>query len=269
VRAESVPAVLARLGVERPSLDLDGLRSLYGAWCRSVPFDNTRKLIHLFEGLEGPLPGSTTEDFFDAWLRLGTGGTCWAGNGALHDLLEALGFDVDRGIATMLMRRDAPSPNHGTVIVTVEGRRYITDASILSGEPLSLLEDGEVAKPGPLPRLAWVDGKPAVMWRMVRAPEGFPCRIERIGAAADEFDERHRRTRAWSPFNYMLTARLMRGGTSVGIEAGRRFVISEPGLDASPIEGEERARYLADELGIAPEVAARVPPDRPVPPRPA
>ena len=54
---ESVVAVLARLGVERPSLDLDGLRSVYGAWCRSVPFDNTRKLIHLGEGLDGPLPG--------------------------------------------------------------------------------------------------------------------------------------------------------------------------------------------------------------------
>ena len=203
MRAESVVPVLARLGVERPNLDLEGLRSLYGAWCRSVPFDNTRKLIHVFEERDGPLPGSTADDFFDAWLRLGTGGTCWAGNGALHDLLEALGFKVDRAIATMLLRRDAPAPNHGTVVVTVDGRRYVTDASILSGEPLDLLEDGEAPNPGPLPRLDRVDGKPAVMWRMVRAPEGFPCRIDRIGAGADEFEELHGRTRAWSPFNYM------------------------------------------------------------------
>ena len=82
MRAELVEAVLARLDVERPSPDLEGLQSVYGAWCRSVPFDNTRKLIHLSEDLDGPLPGSTAEDFFDAWLRLGTGGTCWAGNGA-------------------------------------------------------------------------------------------------------------------------------------------------------------------------------------------
>jgi N-hydroxyarylamine O-acetyltransferase len=268
MRPESVVAVVARLGVERPSLDLDGLRSVYGAWCRSVPFDNTRKLIHLGEGLDGPLPGSTAEDFFDAWLRLGTGGTCWAGNGALHDLLEALGFEVHRGIATMLLRRDAPAPNHGTVIVTLDGRRYVADASILSGRPLALLEDGETPEPGPLPRLEWVDGKPAVMWRMVRAPEGFPCRIDRIGAGADEFDGLHRRTRDWSPFNYMLTARLVRGETSVGIEAGQRFVIREEALEAAPIDGEERARYLADELGINRALAARVPPDRPVPPRP-
>ena len=268
MRHESAVPVLARLGVERPSLDLEGLRSVYATWCRSVPFDNTRKLIHLSEGLDGPLPGSTAEDFFDAWLRLGTGGTCWAGNGALHDLLDALGFEVDRGIATMLVRRDAPTPNHGTVIVTVHGKRYVADASILTGEPLALLEPGDPPAAGPLPRLEWVDGKPAVIWRIIRAPEGFPCRIDRIGADAEAFDELHRRTRAWSPFNYMLTFRVVRGETTVGIEAGQRFVLRDPTLEAEPIEGEERARYLADELGIDPEIAARVPPDRPVPPRP-
>jgi N-hydroxyarylamine O-acetyltransferase len=268
MRPELVDAVLARLDVERPTPNLDGLRSVYGAWCRSVPFDNTRKLIHLTEGLDGPLPGSSAEDFFDAWLRLGTGGTCWAGNGALHALLDALGFDADRGIATMLLRRDAPTPNHGTVIVRVAGLRYVTDASILSGEPLPLLEPGDSAATGPLPRLEWIDGKPAVLWRIARAPGGFPCRIDRIGADAEEFDELHRRTRTWSPFNYMLTFRLVRGETTVGIEDGKRFVLREPELDLEPIEGDERARYLADELGIAPEIAARVPPDHPVPPRP-
>jgi len=66
----------------------------------------------------------------------------------------------------------------------------------------------------------------------------------------------------------MLTFRLVKGETTVGIEAGQRFVLREPNVEGRPIEGEERARYLADELGIDPEIAARVPPDRPVPPRP-
>jgi len=42
-----------------------------------VPFDNVRKLIHVKSGKAGPLPGGTAEDFFTAWLRHGTGGTCW------------------------------------------------------------------------------------------------------------------------------------------------------------------------------------------------
>jgi len=39
--------VLMRLGLsERPTPTLDGLQTLYVAWCRKVPFDNVRKLIH-------------------------------------------------------------------------------------------------------------------------------------------------------------------------------------------------------------------------------
>ena len=40
--------VLAKLGFSsKPVADRAGLEALYAAWCRGVPFDNTRKLIHL------------------------------------------------------------------------------------------------------------------------------------------------------------------------------------------------------------------------------
>src|SRR5688572_175456 len=94
--------VLARLGVDRPEPDLAGLRRVYAAWCQRVPFDNVLKLVHLAAGRAGPLPGSTADDFFRSWLAHGAGGTCWAGNGALHDLLAALGFAATRATATML-----------------------------------------------------------------------------------------------------------------------------------------------------------------------
>ena len=88
-----VDAILERLGVARPiAVDLDGLARLYAAWCQAVPFDNVQKLVHLASGAGAPLPGSTATDFFTAWLATGAGGTCWAGNGALHDLCAALGF---------------------------------------------------------------------------------------------------------------------------------------------------------------------------------
>ncbi len=88
-----VERVLAKLGLAAaPRADLGGLAALYAAWCRSVPFDNVRKLIHVRAAYPAPLPGDTPEDFFDAWLAHGTGGTCWAGNGALCALLESPGF---------------------------------------------------------------------------------------------------------------------------------------------------------------------------------
>ena len=39
--------VLSKLGLsEPPSPTLEGLRTLYPAWCRKVPFDNIRQLMH-------------------------------------------------------------------------------------------------------------------------------------------------------------------------------------------------------------------------------
>jgi N-hydroxyarylamine O-acetyltransferase len=270
VRGELVHAVIERFGIGRPEPDLQGLRSLYAAWCGSVPHENTRKLIHLGAGLGPPLPGSTAEDFFDGWLADGTGGTCWAANGALHDLLAALGFGVERAIATMLSAPDVAGPNHGSVVVEVAGERWVADASILSGEPIRIPRGGTTpAEDSPLPRFERLDGKPAVRWRALNAPDGFFCRFERIGATREEWDCLHQRTATWSPFNSMLNARLLRRGESIGAARGQRFVFRADGShEATPLEGDARARFLTEDLGISPAVAERVPPDRPVPPRP-
>ena len=67
--------VLSRLGLsDRPAPTLDGLQTLYAAWCRKVPFDNVRKLIYLHDHTPGPLPGDDPAEFLTAWLTYGTGG---------------------------------------------------------------------------------------------------------------------------------------------------------------------------------------------------
>ena len=187
---------------------------------RRVPFDNVLKLIHLAEERPGPLPGSTAESFFEAWLEHGTGGTCWSGNGALHGLLEALGFDVARVIATMLSSPRASAPNHGSVLATVDGERWLVDASILCGSPIRIPDAGEPGGEGPLPRFNWLDGRPAVLWRTASAPEGFHCRIERIGADADRVGRAPPADARRSPFNYQLNARLLEARRASASRAG-------------------------------------------------
>src|SRR5258707_14482929 len=149
--------VLERLGVaglaNRPTPDVADLRRVYAAWCEAVPFDNVLKMIHIAEGRGGLLPGSTAEDFFASWLEHGTGGTCWAGNGALHDLLAAAGFDVEHATATMLTRPEVVLPNHGSVVVTLGAERWITDASILSGRPIRLTALDAPSAGNDLPRV--------------------------------------------------------------------------------------------------------------------
>jgi hypothetical protein len=103
MRPATVDAVLSRLGVDRPAPDLAGLRMVYAAWCGAVPFDNSRKMIHVAEARPGPLPGSTAEDFFSAWLAFGTGaapdGSLTASplghEGRIRFLVEELGVAED------------------------------------------------------------------------------------------------------------------------------------------------------------------------------
>jgi N-hydroxyarylamine O-acetyltransferase len=262
--------VLEKLGVPRPEPDLAGLASVYRAWCRGVPFDNVHKLIHLRAGSSAPLPGDDARDFFDDWLAGGAGGTCWAGNGALFSLLDAVGFEASRGIATMLAGPDLP-PNHGTVRVTFGRERYLVDASILHGEPLPLDEDRETAVGHPAFGVRCVrrDGRFHVHWRPLHLPMGLDCRLERFDASAQEFRALHEQTRAWSPFNFQLSARLVKGDGVVGVGFGRRGDILPDGeMTNAPLEPEARTRLLVTKLGIAAGLAGRLPQDVATPPPP-
>lgn len=265
-----VHRILDRLEVAPPPATLDGLRQVYSAWSRAVPFDNSRKLVHVSAGYASPLPGDDPSEFFEAWLRWGTGGTCWAGNGALCELLRALGFEAERGVATMLIAPDLP-PNHGTVVVRAEGRRWLADASMLHGDPLALEDEAPTSVDHP----AWGvdcdrrDERWHVQWRPLHIEGGLECRLDHVGASAEEFRRRHDETRGWSPFNYQLNVRRNVGERVVGLAFGYRVEIDEQGrMLRTEIDDAGRRRVLVEELGLHPEIVERIPEDRPTPPPP-
>jgi arylamine N-acetyltransferase len=263
--------VLMRLGLAyRPASDFEGLQALYAAWCRTVPFDNVRKLIHVHNHDPDPLPGDDATDFFEAWLTYGTGGTCWAGNGALHALLVSLGFSAMRGVATMLVAPNLP-PNHGTVLVECDGTRYVVDASILHSEPLRLDEHTPTAVDHPAwgVRCGKRDGHWSIRWRPLHLPEGLDCRIDHLHATRERFRAQHEQTRPWSPFNYELAVRVIRGDTVVGAAFGQRVELDAAGgVSQQRLDVDGRLRLLVDELGMQEEIAQRLPPDMPTPPPP-
>jgi N-hydroxyarylamine O-acetyltransferase len=260
--------VLEKLGLSAPpSLDFVGLHEIYAAWCRRVPFDNIRKLIWLREEIPGPLPGDDPAEFFDAWLTHGTGGTCWAGNGALQALLEAVGFDATRGLGTMLAAPDVP-PNHGTVRVTLEGEDHLVDASILFDEPLRVEVGATIDHPAWGVRIDEVEGKLHVIWRPFFL-DSLDCRIEKLDSSVEEFQNWHEFTRGWGPFNFSLSARLIEGDKMIGAAFGPVAVIDEHGKVALiEMERDERVRFLVERLGISEEMATRLPPDAEMPPPP-
>lgn len=268
---ELVERVLSRLGLDKaPAVNFHGLSAVYGAWCRHVPFDNLRKLVHLAARDTRPFPGDSPTDFFEAWLKYGSGGTCWAGNGALAALLQSLGFNISRGISTMMVAPALP-PNHGTVVVTIKGDQYLVDASILHVEPLLLHAERVTSVDHPVwgvtctPR----DGKWHVLWHSTHMAEPFECRINYLGASAGEFSDFYEGTRGWSPFNYSVYARRLRGREMIGIAYGERVVVDASGNRRSnPISREDCLRSLVEEFGIHEELVVQLPLDQPMPPPP-
>jgi len=264
--------ILEKLGyVHSPEPTLESLRAIYAAWCRSVPFDNVRKLIHVRAGNPGPLQGSTPEDFLTAWLKHGTGGTCWAGAGAFHALLASLGFNAVRGVGTMLVAPDVP-PNHGTVLATFDEGHFLVDCSILHGEPLPLEEDVETR----VEHSAWGvscaqrDKHWYVHWRPLNRLEGFECRLERFGAALSEFQDFHEHTRGWSPFNYEVTARINRDDRVVGLAFGKEISLEADGsARETAVTHAERVRILIADIGLSEEIVDQMPEDISTPPPPS
>jgi len=263
--------VLAKLGYSRkPAADRAGLEALYAAWCRNVPFDNARKLIHLRASDPSPLPGDSPTDFLEAWLSCGAGGTCWAMHGAVTAVFEACGFDARRGIGTMLVAPNLP-PNHGTSSVRLDGRAYLVDGCIQHGTPLPLETALETAVDHPAygvrarpERDKWI-----VRWRSPFAPDGFDCRIETLAGDADSFRSYHEQTRGWSPFNFELFARVHRRNGVVGVTRGERLDFDATGtVTRTPLDRGTRLQFLVEELGFDEAFARSVPDDVPTPPPP-
>lgn len=266
---ELVERVLDRLGLSsRPEVSLAGLADLYGAWCRRVPFDNIRKLIHVRADNPAALPGDAPNAFFEAWLAHGTGATCWAGNGALCELLTTLGFDARRAAATMMVAPGIP-PNHGSVVVHLGDERYVTDASILFVEPLPMHDGARVPHPAWGVDARFVDDAYTIRWNALQRPDPLDCRFNLFDLRAADFSRFHEATRTWSPFNFNLNLNLVRGDGRIGAGLGNRIVVDANGkATGTPLAGEARKRFLVDEVGISEEVADLLPEDVPMPPPP-
>jgi N-hydroxyarylamine O-acetyltransferase len=231
--------VVDRLGLTGLVPDDDGVVAFYGAWCRSVPFDNLRKLHALRAGTR-PLPGDTPDDFFRAWLEQGTGGTCWASSGALGALATHLGFDAALVVGSML---DLPEPNHGSVVIDVDGRRWLADSSLLLGAPHRLDPAGSRTARGSYRSTLVPDGDTWVM--VTDSPHGdLLCRLHPGPRTADEYRERHERTRAFSVFNEKPHALRHLDGTVQFLVDRDLVVWSEEGRTTTPLDEDARREWL-------------------------
>ena len=250
----AVDEIVERLGfAARPPPDLDGLRAVYSAWSRRVPFDNLRKLVALhFEMPE--LPGIHPNDFFAAWLLTGAGATCWGSNNAIHALLVGLGFDARLHAASMF----DTEINHGTTIVTLDGERWMVDTSIhgdvpapVRSEPSSVEHAGFVTAVRP-------DGDGWVVECPTPDPDfRIPCRLH------DEIDYEftlaaNEKTRAWSPFNLGVMVGI-NDATGVWMLKDNTLArIESSGVTSTAMTDTEVDEWMIEVSGHSPQLVAEV-----------
>ena len=249
--------VLERLTLTRDiTLDLDGLRSVYAAWCASVPFDNTAKLIALGSQLPGKLPGIDADEFFNRWLTHGVGGTCWPTSNALFELLHSLGFEVRRCAGSM---RDTGVISHGTLKVRIGDRDWLVDSSMLTNFPLPLTQEVFIGSDPVFPiEIEVHDGAHVIWWDLPPNAAWIPCRLLADDVTHEYYLERYEASRARSPFNERIYARRNLTDAMLIVTGNRRILKTRSGVVTTELSDAELYRALREEIGVSEELLAQL-----------
>ena len=272
LNSEILSRILAKLGLsELPECNLDGLNRVYAAYCGQVTRDNIHKRIWLTGAKSTPVTGGDPMEFFENWLKHGTGGTCFPTSGGLCTLLKALGFDAKRATGCVIRDGVEFDRNHASVIARIDGADFLVDPQQASFNALPIIP-GQPSSAGM--------GLHAV--RSIPVAGGFelqsfpgsnrqdPLRIRFYFencivdhafflesyalSAVKELDR--------SPFNDFLIVSRRFPGSLVIVGRGRRTVVSsDNSVTRTDINIDQRNEILFEEMGISKEVIKAIPPD--------
>ena len=271
---ELLAAVLERLDLQEPiSVDLEGLTKVLQAFVFNVPLDNLRKRIWFAGDQEGPLPGGDPIDFFENWLRHGTGGTCWPLHGGFRALLRTLGFPARQIAGALLMGPGGMTDeydhdsNHTTVIVEFDGVEYLTDCNMGCVAPLPL-NPHEATKAGwgiheieARPFDGWVEVR---FWPQVNREQQVIYRpLRKYDPVKHDFAlAEYDRTRHLSVFNKALLACYRHPDRILSVGRSNKILIdADANVTKTPITDDERARILVEDFGYSQEIVDMLPPD--------
>lgn len=229
--------------------DLPWLQQLYSAWCLHFPFDNIRKMMALFSGNMGPLPGLDVNDFFINWLRNGSGATCWPMANAFYELLSALGYNTTRIAGAM---RDMGIQNHGSVKVTINNQDYLAEASLLVNTILPMDNDTFISYDPVYPLELERDKSSHLLW-LISPPsqEYYYCRLENNPVSYSVFEERYEASRTTSIFNQRLYARRNYPDKLVLLWGNIRYLKTQIGVEYRELERDELCEALHFDIGIS------------------
>jgi arylamine N-acetyltransferase len=246
---------------DMPAPTLDNLHAIYKAWSRKVGYDNVQKRVYFSNGGVGPFPLSDPNDFLRTWIQHRTAGSCWVVAEAFFGLLAHAGYRVRRVSGQMLDCDDPLKPNHGTVIITLDGVDYTADPSMCGEEAVALIP-GQATAAKSQAHGMWSTGDGRYWWRPghSRKPIVYVTQFDKCSHPF--FVERYEKTREFSLFNTTLYVR--RNIDDGVLTYGRGNVVSvtpEGELSARPIDPRDVPRFLVEKMGLSEEIVARIPAD--------
>ena len=263
--------VLSKLGLDdRPEVDLAGLNQLYAAYSARVPNDNIHKRIWLVGDRTTPVAGGNPVEFFENWLVYGTGGTCFPANGALCELLMALGFDARRILGSVMMEGIEQGGNHGAVLVRIGGTDYLADAQLASFAVLPLLigqafstgrgiHDISAVPVGEGFDVQWYPGSnrqtPMITRLDMSGPVDHTTFLAQYALSA-------MRDRRRSPFNDALFVgrhfpdQILNIGRNTLTKVSKDNIVTQRQISIA-----ERSQILIDEFELSAEIVRLIPPD--------
>ncbi|ABK99519.1 arylamine N-acetyltransferase family protein [Pelobacter propionicus] len=130
----NIESFLIRIGVQSlPESPLNRLQALHRAMTQTVPFENLAVL-------EGQKISLDPETLFTKIVERGRGGYCFELNTMLAEVLDFMGYKVERLLGRVWANGAASPPlTHMTLKVTVENQSYLCDVGFGGGtlrEPL-------------------------------------------------------------------------------------------------------------------------------------
>jgi N-hydroxyarylamine O-acetyltransferase len=264
-----VERVLAKLGLKnKPTLDLAGLNQLYAAISGSIPFDNIQKRIWFAGDRKQPVTGGDPREFFENWVRHGTGGTCWPGNGGMFALAHALGFQARRMAGSVIVANYPAGANHGSVLVTLDGIDYVFDHTFGAFKVVPVILGNRASAGTGIHNIEVipVDGGFEIFFHLGWTGDALAFRTEPEHDPVDHsfFLARYDNASRVGFFNDTLLITRRFANSIVTIGRMNKIVISADGvLTKTELTTAQRDEALVQELGLSPEVVSMIPPDVP------
>jgi arylamine N-acetyltransferase len=261
-----VERVLAKLALKNePALDLAGLNRLYAAISGGIPFDNVQKRIWFAGDRKQPVTGGDPREFFENWVRHGTGGTCWPGNGGMYALARALGFQARRMAGSVIVANYPQGGNHGSVLVTLDGIDYVFDHTFGAFKVAPLVPGNRASSGTGIDNIEVipVDGGFEVFFHLGWTEDALAFRTEPEHDPVDHafFLARYDNASRVGFFNDTLLITRRFANSIVTIGRMNKIVVSAEGLTKTELTAAQRDEVLIHELGLSPEVVSRIPPD--------